>query len=762
MEEKNIASDIASASDNESKLLEKSVESMNCKEEESPTEKKNDVNNGVEEIVEGKICDDQIEEESKDKEDNRKSQLVEEIPESDAVPQEVVEQDRVNEDTVEPFIEPKEGEKKEDVAQKGDNKETLEQDIESKEVVPQEVDRQDDESKYTLEEVKDSKELAASENLVRAAVEDETQKKEVQGGITKDTEAVAEDGQTHRDVKEEDLIGNNEVAKVVDAVDKEKNEVEREHKGDTSETEIIGVEGNSEEKSVAVMNGIETEPTDGKLNGSSNEEDKEIEDKASKKRKRGRNAVDKTKGEKKDEQGEKTPVSSVSSRPVRERKSVERLVASIEKDVIREIFVEKGSGVALKDIPNVAYKLSKKKNDETFKQLHTILFGRRGKAIQMKNHVSQFSGFVWRDNEEKNKMKVREKFDKLVKEKLIEFCDVLDIPITNKVTTKKEEVVTKIMEFLASPHPRTDVLLSEKEQSENTIKRKRSAGQGSPTLGSTKGSRKRRRKTSEKPEKKGESGSDGESDKEKEDEAVTENQENGNSKHTQSKDESSEKKLSASEDAMDEDNIRSGQRPKSTSGKVISSAKKGTTPKSLKKPVLNDSEKEEDANDSRQGLKKSSEKKGSARTNTKKADTPKKAGTSSKSVAESDGKAPSSKATADKNKQVKDVKEEINDSSELGIKKKNVKTEPKGKPKEEKLKPSDKVLRNQICQILKEVDFNTATFTDILKLLGEHFKTDLTPRKASIKLMIQEELTKMADDEDEEADVTQEPAKMNA
>ncbi|CAM8888416.1 unnamed protein product [Rhodiola kirilowii] len=749
MEEKNIASDIASASDNESKLLEKSVESMNCKEEVSLTEKKNDVNNGVEEIVEGKTCDDQVEEESKDKEDNRKSQLVEKIPESDTVPQEVVEQDRVNEDTVEPFIEPKEGEKKEDVAQKGDNKETLEQDFESKKVVPQEVDRQDDESKYTLEEVKDSKELAASENLVRAAVEDETQKKEVQGGITKDTEAVAEDGQTHRDVKEEDLIGNNEVAKVVDAVDKEKNEVEREHKSDTSETEIIGVEGNSEEKSVAVMNGIETEPTEGKLNGSSNEEDKEIEDKASKKRKRGRNAVNKTKDEKKDEQGEKTPVSSVSSRPVRERKSVERLVASIEKDVIREIFVKKGSGVALKDIPNVAYKLSKKKNDETFKQLHTILFGRRGKAIHMKNHVSQFSGFVWRDNEEKNKMKVREKFEKLVKEKLIEFCDVLDIPITNKVTTKKEEVVTKIMEFLASPHPRTDVLLSEKEQSEKTIKRKRSAGQGSPTLWSTKGSRKRIRKTSEKPEKKGES------DKEKEDEVVTENQENGNGKHNQSEDESSEKKLSASEDAMDEDNIHSGQRPKSTSGKVISSAKKGTTPKSLKKPVLNDSEKEEDANDSKQGLKKSSEKKGSARTNTKKADTPKKAGTSSKSVTESDGKAPSSKATTDKKKQVKDGKKEINE-------KKIVKTEPKGKPKEEKLKPSDKVLRNQICQILKEVDFNTATFTDILKLIGGHFKTDLTPRKASIKLMIQEELTKMADDENEEADVTQEPAKMNA
>lgn len=34
----------------------------------------------------------------------------------------------------------------------------------------------------------------------------------------------------------------------------------------------------------------------------------------------------------------------------------------------------------------------------------------------------------------------------------------------------------------------------------------------------------------------------------------------------------------------------------------------------------------------------------------------------------------------------------------------------------------------------------------------QRFDTDLTPRKLSIKLMIQEELTKLADDEDGEED----------
>ncbi|GMP52170.1 hypothetical protein CsSME_00018094 [Camellia sinensis var. sinensis] len=76
----------------------------------------------------------------------------------------------------------------------------------------------------------------------------------------------------------------------------------------------------------------------------------------------------------------------------------------------------------------------------------------------------------------------------------------------------------------------------------------------------------------------------------------------------------------------------------------------------------------------------------------------------------------------------------------------------KDKPKEVKLRPSDDELRKAICEILKEVDFNTATFTDILKQLAGRFKMDLTPRKASIKFMIQEELTKLADEADDEED----------
>lgn len=86
---------------------------------------------------------------------------------------------------------------------------------------------------------------------------------------------------------------------------------------------------------------------------------------------------------------------------------------------------------------------------------------------------------------------MKEKLDKCVKDKLIDFCDVLNIPI-NKAAVKKvcdytndfvssflfdmhfsfhsglgifqEELSAKLLEFLESPHSTTDVLLADKEQ----------------------------------------------------------------------------------------------------------------------------------------------------------------------------------------------------------------------------------------------------------------------------------------------------------
>ncbi|KAK8519361.1 hypothetical protein V6N12_025401 [Hibiscus sabdariffa] len=42
-----------------------------------------------------------------------------------------------------------------------------------------------------------------------------------------------------------------------------------------------------------------------------------------------------------------------------------------------------GPGTQLKDIPNVAFKLSKRKFDDNLQMLHMILFGRKAKAIKL-------------------------------------------------------------------------------------------------------------------------------------------------------------------------------------------------------------------------------------------------------------------------------------------------------------------------------------------------------------------------------------------
>ncbi|KAK8953424.1 hypothetical protein KSP40_PGU013504 [Platanthera guangdongensis] len=215
----------------------------------------------------------------------------------------------------------------------------------------------------------------------------------------------------------------------------------------------------------------------------------------------------KTKEKKKKESGEKakepliSPVEALSSspvissreRPVRERKVVERLVEVIEKEPNKAVIIEKGRGTTLKDIPNVAYKLARKKPVD-LKFLHHILFGRRGKIVEFKNHILQFSGFAWPESEEKQRAKIKEKLDKCIKDDLLDICDLLDMTLS-KTSIKKEEIIAKLVEFLEAPRATTDVILAEKDQSEKSRKRKRPTGSASRSSGGTPANKSRRRGT---------------------------------------------------------------------------------------------------------------------------------------------------------------------------------------------------------------------------------------------------------------------------
>ncbi|KAL0926579.1 hypothetical protein M5K25_002818 [Dendrobium thyrsiflorum] len=556
------------------------------------------------------------------------------------------------------------------------------------------------------------------------------------------------------------------------------------------------------------------------------------------KRKRGRGqrsankseVKDKNKAKGKKESGKKTkelistidaassPMGSSRERPVRERKTVERLVEVIEKEPNKAVVIEKGRGIPLKDIPNVAYKLARRKPAD-LKFLHQTLFGRRGKVVDFKGNILQFSGFAWHETEEKQRAKIKEKLDKCIKDNLLDLCDLLDLNVS-KTNTKKEEIIVKLVDFLEAPHATTDIILAEREQSEKSRKRKRFAeGSASRSSGGTPA--KRSRKKSGKPE--GTPKSSGKNPQEREDEDEEEDTENGvpdeddvpgHSESDAKENESSE----ASDDEGEKENVDEfekgkkdmEQSPKKQDSAVVEKRRTGSnskkvsseaqvkskspvkTPSSHKQlkgkkndtaekvftrkkkkgsesPEASDDEGEnEDVDELGKGnedIKQSPKRQGSSISKKRKRTGSNSKKASSQTVVKSAVKTPSSYKQAkvekdDTGEKVFTRKKKDADSTKKSNQKSSVKDKSSGKKSGKgkatgegrKSGPSRTDLRKTICEILKEVDFNTATFTDILKKLAVHYKMDLTPKKGAIKQMIQEELTKMADEAEESED----------
>ncbi|XP_076923400.1 uncharacterized protein LOC143585514 [Bidens hawaiensis] len=436
-----------------------------------------------------------------------------------------------------------------------------------------------------------------------------------------------------------------------------------------------------------------------------------------------------------------TPVAPTIERPVRVRKSVERLVAVIENDATKEFHILKGRGTVLKDIPNVSYKLSKiKVVDDTLKLLHTILFGRRGKAAQVKSNILQFSGFVWPENEEKHKLKVKEKLDRLNKEKLLEFCDILDMTVSR---ANKEDIVVKLIDFMLTPHATTSELLAEKEQSTKGKKQKSESKKSISTSEATpskSSSKKQKTKSISEEDKKWAAKTNDSKEESDEDEKDNEEHEDVNSATEKSEDEKSEDIASEEEDVSEpEPEPEPESESESESEEEFSKKRKRSSTKSK-------SSKKES------GVKPKEKKEITKSKRTSSSPQKKKPVNSISGSKVADQTDSGTKTFSRRNK--KDAVEE-----KLAPKEKNGKrtVKEKAKPKSEKQKISDGDLRTAICEIFKEVDFNTATFTAIVKLLTKRFNTDLTSRKASIKFMIQEELSKIADEAEDEED-EKEPA----
>ncbi|PKA54823.1 omega-hydroxypalmitate O-feruloyl transferase [Apostasia shenzhenica] len=185
---------------------------------------------------------------------------------------------------------------------------------------------------------------------------------------------------------------------------------------------------------------------------------------------------------------------SAKRRASRERKSVERYEPATMRrtSATKALEIVQGSGEKLKDIPNVAFKLSKRKGDENLHTLHKIIFGRKATVQYLKKNILQFSGLAWSQDENKHMSKVKEKLSKCNKDRLLDFCNLLDI-YDVKAATKKEEILAKLLEFLGSPHVTRDVLLSERDK--RGRKQRRGSGvSGQPELGKTSSEKEKKRR----------------------------------------------------------------------------------------------------------------------------------------------------------------------------------------------------------------------------------------------------------------------------
>ncbi|XP_073018161.1 DEK domain-containing chromatin-associated protein 1-like isoform X1 [Primulina eburnea] len=420
-------------------------------------------------------------------------------------------------------------------------------------------------------------------------------------------------------------------------------------------------------------------------------------------------------------------------RPSRERKTVERFTVNATArgtPVAKPMAIEKGRGSLLKDIPNVAFKLSKRKGDENLQLLHTILFGKKAKVLTVKKRISLFSGFVWvQDEQEKQRAKVKEKLDKCVKEKLLDFCDVLNIPV-NKATVKKEELSVKLLEFLESPHATTDTLLADKDKNKKR-KIKESASKTSNSADVAAGRSRKKPKL--------DSGS-GKKRKHSAKEEVNARSESSQTEDDQDDDSTTVGVKNDPEEIDSEDETEEGQDEPESSKAIDNCSSK----KSAKKDAGN-----------KTGEKTRSVSKGTSAKASSTPDKLTKKPSSSKSkkgverkmplpsskkqqFEKSDGTTPAKDKSSRKKNSTKSSTKDVEKDQGKGKSRKNAKKE-----------PSREELHAAVEDILKEVDFNTATLSDILKLLGKHFGIDLIHRKLEVKEIIAEVINNMSDDEDE-------------
>ncbi|MQL80654.1 hypothetical protein Taro_013092, partial [Colocasia esculenta] len=407
-------------------------------------------------------------------------------------------------------------------------------------------------------------------------------------------------------------------------------------------------------------------------------------------------------------------------------------------------------------------------------------------ALHLKKNICQFSGFIWTESEEKQRTKVKEKLDKCLKDKLLDFCDILDIPVS-RAKAKKEEISAKLLEFLESPHVTRDTVLAEEQKG---IKRKRTSEGTSGDAESDRESKKWKKSNVSSANKKGHKNPT---------KITEENEEESGSASSASEDEGgaggSDHEGNETEDEGDErehvhkkvsTQRQKGKGPKSkvnvkpTVKKGYANSAKNLRSSSAKSPSK---DKRMESGESSKSSSMQQRKRGSkASTNQETEPTNKGSDkvskrTSSSRASSRAGKNDSGLHDASKLKggngkskkdgsltETKDKKRGLDwavlmlDLEFLVVDKTGWNAETvtssvvsaggKGSSSR-KPEPTREEMSSAVTDILKEVDFNTATLADVVRQLETQFGVDLMHRRAEIKNIIEEVVLNMTDDEED-------------
>ncbi|KAK8936905.1 hypothetical protein KSP39_PZI012474 [Platanthera zijinensis] len=517
-------------------------------------------------------------------------------------------------------------------------------------------------------------------------------------------------------------------------------------------------------------------------------------------KKRGRKRRSEVKeGDREEVKKRAAPIASPLDRPSRERKSVQRFAAQSPPVIsaTKAVVIEQGSGEKLKDIPNVVFRLSKRKVDESLKVLHKVLFGRKANVHFLKRDILQFSGFVWSEDKEKKRSKIREKLNKCPKDRLLDFCNILDI-YALKVATKKEDVLLKLLEFLESPHVTREVVLAEKDK--KGTKRKRGAKRNvKRALEETSPDKQRKKK---KEDLKGEAkeglrdpakankevSDEGDSidqyDERADEEINSDDVESSELSKDKEKEEETEHEPESTKKMSDGNEDFESEQNSPTVRMVYHEASK-TVPSSPKKVDIDDESKlpsEDDVDflkDTKGTSMVSATSKKVMQSSKKKIDTDGKSSVSSKRTAgltkktssktkndkaDNSKKKVSMKVEAKSNRSKKDDEKKGKSSTRTGSedtkgsKKQSTRAKSstvgnnQAKEKNVSVEPSAEQLSAVVGEILKQVDFNVATLADIIRQLGARFDMDLMHRKTEIKQILEEVINNMTDEEDADGD----------